>query len=55
MAKRNEVVTEVDGRQITLSNLDKVLYPSGFTKGEVIDYMARVAADRRARTCGGGR
>jgi bifunctional non-homologous end joining protein LigD len=41
--KRNEVVTEVDGRQITLSNLDKVLYPSGFTKGQVIEYMARVA------------
>ena len=43
MPKRNEVVTEVDGRQITLSNLDKVLYPSGFTKGQVIEYMARVA------------
>jgi bifunctional non-homologous end joining protein LigD len=41
--KRNEVVTEVDGRQLTLSNLDKVLYPSGFTKGHVIEYMARVA------------
>jgi bifunctional non-homologous end joining protein LigD len=35
---------EVDGRQLTLSNLDKVLYPEhGFTKGEVIDYYARVA------------
>src|SRR5829696_3433141 len=43
MAKRNEVVAEVDGRQLPLSNLDKVLYPSGFTKGEVIDYFARVA------------
>ncbi len=43
MAKRNEVVAEVDGRHVALSNLDKVLYPSGFTKGEVIDYMARVA------------
>ena len=43
MAKRAEVVTEVDGRQLKLSNLDKVLYPSGFTKGQVIDYMARVA------------
>ena len=28
-AKRNEVVTEVDGRHVALSNLDKVLYPSG--------------------------
>lgn len=35
---------EVDGRRIVLSNLDKVLYPgTGFTKGEVIDYYARVA------------
>ena len=43
MPKRAEVVTQVDGRQITLSNLDKVLYPSGFTKGQVIEYMALVA------------
>ena len=35
---------EVDGTKLTLSNLDKVLYPEhGFTKGEVIDYYARVA------------
>jgi bifunctional non-homologous end joining protein LigD len=35
---------EVDGRRLALSNLDKVLYPEhGFTKGEVIDYYARVA------------
>jgi bifunctional non-homologous end joining protein LigD len=35
---------EVDGRRLTLSNLGKVLYPEhGFTKGEVIDYYARVA------------
>ncbi|GAB2839655.1 hypothetical protein GCM10027176_49490 [Actinoallomurus bryophytorum] len=35
---------EVDGTRLTLSNLDKVLYPAhGFTKGEVIDYYARVA------------
>jgi bifunctional non-homologous end joining protein LigD len=34
----------VDGRQLTLSNLDKVLYPAtGFTKGEVIDYYTRIA------------
>ena len=35
--------TEVDGRRLTLSNLDKVLYPSGFTKGEVISYYVHVA------------
>ena len=35
---------EVDGRELSLTNLDKVLYPSnGFTKGEVIDYFARIA------------
>ncbi|GAA2094923.1 non-homologous end-joining DNA ligase [Actinomadura alba] len=34
----------IDGRELTLSNLDKVLYPEyGFTKGEVIDYYTRVA------------
>jgi bifunctional non-homologous end joining protein LigD len=34
---------KVDGRQVRLSNLDKVMYPgSGFTKGQVIDYYARV-------------
>jgi bifunctional non-homologous end joining protein LigD len=33
----------VGGRELTLSNLDKVLYPEvGFTKGQVIDYYARV-------------
>jgi len=38
------VAVKVDGRQLSLSNLDKVLYPeSGFTKGEVIDYYTRVA------------
>ena len=37
-------VVEVDGHQLSLSNLDKVLYPkTGFTKGEVIDYYARIA------------
>jgi bifunctional non-homologous end joining protein LigD len=33
----------VDGTELTLSNLDKALYPDGFTKGEVIDYYARIA------------
>ncbi|HEX2041450.1 MAG TPA: non-homologous end-joining DNA ligase [Acidimicrobiales bacterium] len=34
----------VEGRQLKLSNMDKVLYPSvGFTKGQVIDYYTRVA------------
>jgi bifunctional non-homologous end joining protein LigD len=38
------VHVEVEGRELSLSNLDKVLYPStGFTKGQVIDYYTRVA------------
>jgi bifunctional non-homologous end joining protein LigD len=41
-AKASEV--DVDGRALKLSNLDKVLYPkAGFTKGEVVDYYARIA------------
>ena len=40
--KRLEV--QVDGRTLSLSNLDKVLYPqAGFTKGHVIDYYTRIA------------
>jgi bifunctional non-homologous end joining protein LigD len=35
---------EVEGRELRLSNLDKVLYPKvGFTKGEMVDYYAKVA------------
>lgn len=35
---------EVDGRELKLTNLDKVLYPAtGFSKGEVVDYYAQVA------------
>jgi bifunctional non-homologous end joining protein LigD len=38
------VTVDVEGRKLTLSNLDKVLYPDdGFTKGEVIDYYTRMA------------
>lgn len=44
MAKRSEQTVDIDGRHLTLSNLDKVMYPAvGFTKGEVIDYYVRVA------------
>jgi bifunctional non-homologous end joining protein LigD len=42
VATRVEV--EVEGRRLSLSNLDKVMYPAtGFTKGQVIDYYTRVA------------
>jgi bifunctional non-homologous end joining protein LigD len=37
-------IVEIGGRQLSLTNLDKVLYPAaGFTKGQVIDYYARIA------------
>ncbi|MGZ5416871.1 MAG: non-homologous end-joining DNA ligase [Nocardioides sp.] len=40
----NEVMVEVDGRTLKISNLDKVLYPeTGTTKGEVLHYYAQVA------------
>jgi bifunctional non-homologous end joining protein LigD len=39
-----ESLIEVEGREIKLSNLEKVLYPkAGFTKGQVIDYYMRIA------------
>src|SRR3954467_6229103 len=42
MASRSEV--EIQGKKLSLSNLDKVMYPAvGFTKAQVIDYYARVA------------
>lgn len=41
---RNETTVEIQGKHLKLSNLEKVLYPdAGFTKGQVIDYYARVA------------
>ena len=40
--KRVEV--QIDGRTLSLSNLDKPMYPeAGFTKGHVIEYYTRVA------------
>ena len=36
-------IVEVGGRELTLTNLQKILYPSGFTKGQVIDYYVRIA------------
>jgi bifunctional non-homologous end joining protein LigD len=43
-AANNSPVVDVEGRHLSLSNLDKVLYPAtGFTKGQVIDYYARIA------------
>jgi bifunctional non-homologous end joining protein LigD len=43
MAGKPQIV-EIGGRHLSLTNLDKVLYPAaGFTKGQVVDYYARIA------------
>src|SRR5438874_12966994 len=42
MPEQAELV--VEGKKLSVSNLDKVLYPkAGFTKGQVIDYYIRIA------------
>ncbi|HEX6880713.1 MAG TPA: non-homologous end-joining DNA ligase [Terriglobales bacterium] len=41
---KNETVVDIEGKHLKLSNLDKVMYPEvGFTKGQIIDYYARIA------------
>ena len=41
---KSEETVEVGTRTLTLSNVDKILYPGDrFTKGQVIDYYVRVA------------
>jgi bifunctional non-homologous end joining protein LigD len=43
-AASKRVTVQVGRRRLSLSNLDKVLYPGdGFTKAEVIDYYSRIA------------
>jgi len=39
----SRIVVDVEGRHVTLTNLEKVLYPNGFTKGQVVDYYSRIA------------
>jgi bifunctional non-homologous end joining protein LigD len=44
MAERTEVQVDVEGRTLTLVNLEKVMYPrTGTTKAEVLNYYARIA------------
>ncbi|HEV2311279.1 MAG TPA: non-homologous end-joining DNA ligase, partial [Acidimicrobiia bacterium] len=44
MAAGSKAVIDVEGRQLTLSNLEKVLYPAtGATKAAVIAYYSKVA------------
>ena len=44
MSAPERVPVTIDGRRLSVSNLDKVMYPlTGFTKAQVIDYYVRVA------------
>jgi bifunctional non-homologous end joining protein LigD len=45
-------VVDIDGHEVRLTNLDKVLYPSGFTKAEVIDYFVRISPVATAHLAG---
>jgi bifunctional non-homologous end joining protein LigD len=39
-----EQIVDIGGRRLKLTNLEKIFYPStGFTKGQTIDYYARIA------------
>ena len=41
---RDRFAVQIEGRDLELSNLDKLMYPkAGFTKGEVIDYYTTLA------------
>jgi bifunctional non-homologous end joining protein LigD len=45
MPAGDKITVQVDGRDLTLTNLAKVLYPAdGFTKAEVLDYYQRISA-----------
>src|SRR4030095_3633443 len=44
LSQKKQATLRVAGRDVSVSNLDKVMYPAvGFTKGQVIDYYSQVA------------
>jgi bifunctional non-homologous end joining protein LigD len=44
VSPEGSIRTTIEGRELAISNLDKVFYPgSGFTKGQMIDYYLRIA------------
>ena len=44
MPPADKIAVRVEGRDLTLTNLGKLLYPAdGFTKGEVLDYYQRIS------------
>jgi len=51
VAKETSVEIKIEGRNLKLTNLEKVLYPEvGFTKAQVIDYYTRIAPVLLAHT-----
>ena len=40
---RTSHLLNVDGREVSVSNLDKPMFPTGFTKGQAIDYYIRIS------------
>ena len=45
MPAADKIAVQVDGRDLSLTNLAKVLYPAdGFSKAEVLDYYQRISA-----------
>jgi len=50
---KDQSVIEIEGKQLKLTNLSKVLYPAaGFTKAQVIDYYVRIAPVLLPHLCG---
>ena len=50
MTAQQRVTAQVGSRTLSLSNLDKVLWPrDGYTKGDLIEYYQRVAPESRSR------
>ena len=45
MPAQDKIGVVVDGRELTLTNLGKILYPEdGFSKAEMLDYYQRISA-----------
>jgi bifunctional non-homologous end joining protein LigD len=42
--KKKTITVEVDGKELALSNLEKVFYPTGFTKAQVIQYYMDISS-----------
>jgi bifunctional non-homologous end joining protein LigD len=43
MAARQNYGLDIDGQTVSVTNPDKPMFPSGFTKGQVIDYYVRIS------------